>query len=209
MLVLAFDTCMDKMYVTLVKDEQVLKSVEVSYEEMQTRSPLLLQTIRDILLEYNLNFTDLDLLATSVGPGGFTAIRTCMTVARVMAQELNKKLIGVTSFEILSNLPINYGEKKKLIALDARRESAYVSFDGEIKGIVPLEDVKALIASEDCFVVTDNKLKPVLGGISYQEINSSLGEIIAKIAITKSQSETGDWGKLTPLYLSSPANAKV
>lgn len=208
MLVLAFDTCMDKMYVTLCDNARVLSSVAIPYEGMQTRSPKLLETIKNILLQNNLNFSNLDLIATSVGPGGFTAIRTCMTVARVMAQELNKKLIGVTSFEILQNLPIDYQNKLKLVALDARRDSAYVAIDEDIKGIVLIEDLKKIISENDYFVVTDDKLQPVLGGISYQKLDLPLGEIIAKIAIEKSTKEDGDWGKLTPLYLSSPANAK-
>ncbi len=203
MLVLAFDTCMDKMYVTLSRDGVSLKTVAVPYEGMQTRSPRLLETIKEILLENSLTFADLDLIATSVGPGGFTAIRTCMTVARVMAQELGKKLIGVNSFEILENLPINYEGKKKFIALDARRESAYVAIDGEIKGIMPLTEIN----TDGYFVVTDNKLQPILGGISYQSLDIALSEIIAQIAVKKAETEDGDWGKLTPLYLAAPANA--
>lgn len=204
MLVLAFDTCMDKMYVSLVKDNVSLTSVAVPYEGMQTRSPRLLQTIREMLIDNNLTFSELDLIATSVGPGGFTAIRTCMTVARVMAQELGKKLIGVTSFEILQNLPIDYQGKQKMIALDARRESAYVAIDDEIKGIVLLSEIN----TDGYFVVTDNKLKPIIGGISYQELNINISEIIAKIAIEKAKTQDGDWGKLTPLYLAAPANAR-
>ena len=203
MLVLAFDTCLDKMYVTLVRDGVTLKTVAAPYEGMQTRSPRLLETIKDVLLENGLTFADLDLIATSVGPGGFTAIRTCMTVARVMAQELGKKLIGITSFEVLENLPIDYEVKKKLIALDARRESAYVAIDAEIKGIVPLAELK----TDGYFVVTDDKLQPILGGISYQSLNVNLGEIIARLAVKKAETEDGDWGKLVPLYLSKPANA--
>ncbi len=203
MLVLAFDTCMDKMYVTLCRDGAVLNSVAVPYEGMQTRSPKLLETVKNVLLENSLTFADLDLIATSVGPGGFTAIRTCMTVARVMAQELGKKLIGVTSFEILENLPVDFEGKKKLVALDARRESAYVAVDGEIKGIVPLNEIQ----TDGYFVVTDDKLQPILGGVSYQSLDVNLGEIIAKIAVEKSKNEDGDWGKLTPLYLSAPSNS--
>lgn len=203
MLVLAFDTCMDKMYVTLCSGENTLRTVAVPYEGMPVRSPRLLETIKNVLIENNLTFEDLDLIATSVGPGGFTAIRTCMTVARVMAQELGKKLIGVTSFEILENLPIDYEGKKKLIALDARRESAYVAIDAEIKGIVPLAELK----TDGYFVVTDDKLQPILGGISYQSLNVNLGEIIARLAVKKAETEDGDWGKLVPLYLSKPANA--
>lgn len=204
MLVLAFDTCMDKMYVTLSRDGAALTAVAMPYAEMQTRSPLLHNTIKYALISNGLKFSDIDLIATSVGPGGFTAIRTCMTVARVMAQELGKKLIGVTSFEVLENLPVDFEGKKKLVALDARRESAYVAIDGEIKGIVPLNEIN----TDGYFVVTDDKLQPILGGVSYQALDVNLGDIIAKIAVEKAKNEDGDWGKLTPLYLSAPANAK-
>ena len=203
MLILAFDTCLDKMYVSLVRDGVALKSVSEAYAGMQTRSPKLLETIKNILIEQNLTFSDLDLIATSVGPGGFTAIRTCMTVARVMAQSLGKKLIGVTSFEILANLPLDCCNKKKLVALDARRESAYVAIDNEIKGIVPLSEIE----TDGYFVITDDKLQPVLGGVSYQSMEINLGEIIAGIAERKRLTQTGEWGQLTPLYLSAPANA--
>jgi len=206
MLVLAFDTCMDKMYVTLVKDGKTLANVEVA-PDPQVRSPKLLENIKNILISNGLDFSNLDLIATNVGAGGFTAIRTCITTARVMAQELNKKLIGVTSFEILENLPIDYEGKPCLVALDARRESAYVAIGDEIKGIVLLEELKKIISEGDYFVITDEKLQPEIGGIAYQTLNLPLGEIIAKIATEKSKTEDGDWGKLQPLYLAAPANA--
>ena len=208
MLVLAFDTCMDKMYITLVKDGKTLSNVEVM-PDPQVRSPKLLENIKNILIENNLKFSDLDLIATNVGAGGFTAIRTCITTARVMAQELNKKLIGVTSFEILENLPIDYENKPCLVALDARRESAYVAINGEIKGIILLEELKKIISEGEYFVITDEKLQPKIGGIAYESLNLPLGEIIAKIAVKKSETENGAWGKLQPLYLAQPLNATL
>ena len=63
------------------------------------------------------------------------------------------------------------------------------------------------INTDGYFVITDDKLQPILGGISYQSLDVNLSEIIAKIAVEKSKNEDGDWGKLTPLYLSKPANS--
>lgn len=208
MLVLAFDTCMDKMYVTLVKDGKTLSNTEVK-PDVQVRSPLIFEALKKMLHENNLTFSDLDLIATNVGTGSFTAIRTCITIARVMAQELNKRLIGVTSFEILQNLPLDYGNKPTLIALDARRESAYVAINGEIRGIVLVEELKKIISEGDYFIITDEKLQAQIGGVAYQTLHLPLGEIIAKIATEKSKTEDGDWGKLQPLYLAAPANATL
>lgn len=207
MLTLAFDTCMDKMYVTLDKDGVTLDSIIVSADEMTSRSPNIHSAIKNILNKNNFTPADLDLIATNVGAGGFTAIRTCITIARVMAQELNKKLIGVTSFEILQNLPIDYNGKPVLVALDARRQSAYTAINADIKGILPLLEIKQLAQSGKYFVITDEKLQPELGGVAYQTLNVNLGEIIARIARKKAEVENGDWGKLQPLYLSTPNNA--
>ena len=207
MLTLAFDTCMDKMYVTLDSDGKTVDNIIVSPEKMLSRSPNIHSAIKNILQKNGLTPKDLDLISTNIDAGGFTAIRTCITVARVMAQELDKKLIGVTSFEILQNLPIDYQGKNILVALDARRESAYVAIDKDIKGIMRINDVMDLIKSGDYFIVTDTKLQPIIGGIDYRTLNINLGEIIVKIARSKSQNENGDWGKLQPLYLCAPNNA--
>lgn len=47
---------------------------------------------------------DVNLIAVNIGPGSFTGIRACVTVARVMAQQLDCKAVGVSSLEILSRL---------------------------------------------------------------------------------------------------------
>ena len=78
---------------------------------------------------------DLDFIATDIGPGSFTGIRACVTVARMLAQQLGIKTVGVSSLEILSGI---LGEND-LVALDARKNKAYI-YDGEIRGAIELEE---------------------------------------------------------------------
>ncbi len=196
--ILAFDTCLDKMYVVLKKDGELLASEIIENQGGKYHSAFLISTIQKVLSENNIKPEDIDLIGVNIGPGSFTGIRACTTVARVMAQQLGCKVKGVSSLEILAQCA---GENP-LVALDARKNAAYLYIDGEIKGAVPVEEVEKLTKSGNYNVITDNKLKPLLGGISYQEKDLPLGEILAKLA--KKKDCDGDWHKLKPLYIQPP-----
>lgn len=198
MKILAFDTCLDKMYVVLKEDEKILASEIIENQGGKYHSAFLVSTIQRVLSQNNIKPADIDLIATNIGPGSFTGIRACTTVARVMAQQLGCKVKGVSTLEILAEC----AKDKPLVATDARKNAAYFYVDGEIKGAIQLEEVKKLTDSGKYNVITDNKLKPILGGISYQESSFPLGEILADLALKKDCD--GDWLKLKPLYIQPP-----
>ena len=198
MITLAFDTCLDKMYVVIKKDGQILSSRVVENKDNKYHSAFLISTLQEIMSKNNIKPQDVDLIAVNIGPGSFTGIRACVTVARVMAQQLNCRAVGISSLEILSKI----ADKNPLVALDARKNCAYLYCEGEIKGAVPLEEVKNIISSGEYIVITDDKLKPILGGISYQEGAYPLGEILANLAEQKN--DEGNWRKLKPLYIQPP-----
>lgn len=195
---LSFDTCLDKMYVSLADDNKIIDSKVVVNHDEKYHSAFLISTIKDILKNNGLTQKDINLIATNIGPGSFTGIRACTTVARVMAQQLNCKAIGISSLEILSKIK----EDIEVVALDARKNKAYLYFENEIKGAVDLEEVKKLSVNKK--IITDDKLQPVLGGISYQSSDAPLGDILAEIAIKKAKTSDCDWRKLKPLYIQPP-----
>lgn len=199
MKILGFDTCLDKTYITLAEDNKIIKSEVILSDGENYHSAYLISTIVKVLKESDLTPQDIDMIATDIGPGSFTGIRACTTVARVLAQQLNIKAIGVSSLEILSK--ILGGDD--LVALDARKNKAYI-YDGKILGAVELEEVDKIVKGRT--VITDNNLLERLGvnaknAVSYQASSYPLGEILTKIALTK---EEGDWKKLKPLYIQPP-----
>ena len=198
MITLAFDTCLDKMYAVIKKDGKVLSSRVVENRDNKYHSAFLISTLQEIMSENGIVPKDIDLIATNIGPGSFTGIRACVTVARVMAQQLDCRAVGVSSLEILSKI----ADGNPLVALDARKDSAYLYCDGEIKGAVKLDDVKNVIATGKYDVITDDKLQPILGGKSYQQGKYALGEILAELA--ENSSAEGNWRKLKPLYIQPP-----
>lgn len=198
--ILVFDTCLDKMYVTLRTEKEILSSKVIENRDNKYHSAFLISTINEILVENNLTPQKLDILGINIGPGSFTGIRACTTVARVMAQQLNIKAIGVSSLEIISKIT----DKNSLVALDARKNKAYLYCDNEIKGAVDIEKVQEIIASGDYYVITDNRLKDTLGGISYQEKNYPLGDILSELVLAKIDAVSGNWAELMPLYIQPP-----
>lgn len=202
MKILAFDTCLDKMYVTLAQDEKILESKIVTNQDNKYHSAFLISTIRDVLHENNIEPKDLDAIGTNVGPGSFTGIRACTTVARMMAQQLDIKACGISSLEILEQ--INPTQKPTMVALDARKNSAYLLYNGKIHGAVQLEEIKNLLTEKDYYLITDDKLQKELGGISYQQEEYQLGEILAKLAFEKLKMQECKWQELKPLYIQPP-----
>lgn len=203
---LCFDTCLDKMYLVLMKDEQILSSEIIENHDSKYHSAFLISTIKDVLKKNNIAPKDLSLIGINIGPGSFTGIRACTTTARVMAQQLNIKATGISSLEIItkayqkiqkSTLPI-------LTALDARKNMAYLYINDEIKGAVALDEVKSLIETGNYEVLTDNKLLPIIGGSSYQKISLPIGETLAELVKKKSTIDKCNWQELKPLYIQPP-----
>ena len=203
---LCFDTCLDKMYITLSKEETILDSRIVENHDLKYHSAFLISTIEQILNQNGVKPENLFLIGINDGPGSFTGIRACTTTARVMAQQLNIKATGISSLEIITKADeaTQKPSKPVLTALDARKNMAYLYKDNEVKGAIPLDDVKAIISKGDYEILTDDKLEPILGGKSYQKLNLPLGEILTKLAIKKSKTEDCDWRKLKPLYIQPP-----
>ena len=199
MKILAFDTCLDKTYITLAEDDKIIQSETILSNGENYHSAYLISTIVKVLKNAGLTPKDVDLIATDIGPGSFTGIRACTTVARVLAQQLDIKAVGVSSLEILSKILGG----NDLVALDARKNKAYV-FDGEILGAIELEKVDEIVKGRT--LITDNSLLERFSqytdkAISYQASDYPLGEILAKLALGK---EETNWRKLKPLYIQPP-----
>lgn len=197
--ILAFDTCLDKTYITIRDEFSIKKSEIIRSTDENYHSAYLISTIRKVLKELNLTPQNIDIIATDIGPGSFTGIRACTTVARVMAQQLNIKAVGVSSLEILSKILGG----NDLVALDARKNKAYV-YDGKILGAIELEKVDEIVKLRT--VITDNSLEERFKHnaqkvISYQKSEYPLGEILAELSISKKET---DWHKLKPLYIQPP-----
>lgn len=179
---LSFDTCLDKTYVTLFDGENFNNKIILS-NDGNYHSAYLISTIVEILKEASMTPEDLDCISIDIGPGSFTGIRACTTVARMLAQQLDIKAVGISSLEILSKILGG----NDLVALDARKNKAYV-YDGKVLGAIELEEVDEMVKNRR--LITDNSLFGRFSAltddiVSYQQNEYQLGEILAKLALEK------------------------
>ena len=184
------------------RDDKVLSSKIVTNQDNKYHSAFLISTIKGMLKENNLTPKDINAIGTNVGPGSFTGIRACTTVARIMAQQLDLPAAGISSLEILAKL--NKTDKPTMVALDARKNSAYLYVNEEIQGAIQLEKVKEMLENRDYNLITDDKLQKVLGGTSYQAGEHNLGEILANLTYEKLKTSSCKWQELKPLYIQPP-----
>ncbi|MBQ6516856.1 tRNA (adenosine(37)-N6)-threonylcarbamoyltransferase complex dimerization subunit type 1 TsaB [bacterium] len=200
MQILSFDTCLDKTYITLRKDGDVIDSRIINSDSENYHSAYLITTIAKVLNDNDLKPQSLDIIATDVGPGSFTGIRACTVVARTMAQQLNIKTLGISSLEILSQI-----DKDAVVVLDARKESGYL-WDNEIKAAIPLVDIYNIVKGRK--IITDDSLIDKLKGfsdnvISYKDGNYDLGVYLSDIA-EREADKAANWNDLKPLYIQPP-----
>lgn len=214
MYLLAFDTSLNKTYIALGCDGQIVNSQVVESKDGIYHSEFLTEKIKEILSDNSLKITDIGAVITNVGPGSFTGIRTCNTVARMLGQQLDVDVVGVSSLEILSSL--NDSEKESLCLMDARKHKAYAAvYSGSVEILQPsaLEIDEAIkIASDNkYFVIADTKISAILKengieSLNYEETNYDLGRNLLKLGYEHlKRGGNFNFALLKPLYIQPPS----
>lgn len=213
MKILTFDTSLNKLYVTLSEDGVLLESKIIESTPEHYHSAFLLPTILEILKKHDLIAKNIDLVGVNIGPGSFTGIRACCTVARVMGQSVEIPVIGVSSLEILAKM--NKCDKPVVILMDARKGKSYYAkyINGEeIVEPCAIEYNKAFekVKSEDCSVICDKRMVKMLSEeniehTNFEEIDFDFGKCLAELAYKHfNTGKDFNWAKLKPLYIQPP-----
>lgn len=214
---LVFDTCFNKTYIVLRENNKVINTEIIQSTDSNYHSAFLIPKIRDILKSNNLLIKDLDAIGVNIGPGSFTGIRAGITIARVMAQQANLKLVGITSLEILSKLPLN--DENIIVTLDARKNKVYFAQYKNGEEIVPacLIEKEELInkINDNISVITDTSISEYLkenniNSTNYEKSDYNLGLYLAE-TVNKKLNQNKDnfnWAKVKPLYLQKPSITK-
>ena len=186
MKILVFDTCFNKSYIVLREDNTILSSKIINSTEDNYHSAYVIPEIRNILKDNNIQIKDLEAIGINIGPGSFTGIRAGITIARVLAQQTNLKLIGIESLMILSKL--NKTEKKSLIVTDARKNKVYTAlYDKQNTLIKPkLEDKENIIKYIDnnTYIISDKTINKYLNELNIELLESLEGlQILTSLAL--------------------------
>ena len=130
MITFYIDTTSKYLYTGLVKDNELLNEKKLCLST--NLSVFTVDEVSKMFLEVNLKPSDIDKIIVVNGPGSFTGIRIGVTLAKIYAFCLNKKIITITSLEAMKE-SIN---SNKLIVpiLNARRNACYAAiYDGDEK----------------------------------------------------------------------------
>ncbi len=220
MKILVFDTCFNKSYIVLSENDKILTSKIIESTEQNYHSAYIIPTIKEILKENKILIKDINAIGINIGPGSFTGIRAGITIARVLAQQFNIKLIGIESLKILSFL--NNSEKEySLVLTDARKNKVYTALykkSGETVFCPKLEDKENIFTyiNEHTQIITDKSINEYLKSnniksINYEENDSDFGLYLSKLVYNELTNNTKNdfhWAKVKPLYIQQPSITK-
>lgn len=146
MITLAFDSTAKIASVAVTDGEKLLSIYSVN--NGLTQSELLLPMAEDALRELRLSFSDVELLAASVGPGSFTGVRIGTALVKGLAFGKNIPCASVSTLEALAE---NLSGINGIIvpAMDARRSQLYTAvFEYADGGLTRLTEDMAISISE-------------------------------------------------------------
>lgn len=148
--VLAFDTAGSACSVAVGRESGVLACER--QEMRHGHAEALLPMIDRVVAAAGLAAADIDVVAVSTGPGGFTGIRAGLAGAQGLALAIGASQVGVSSFAAVAALAAK-ADAPLLVALDSRRIDPYVQLFDEAgaaasdPAAIPLERLASHVAT--------------------------------------------------------------
>jgi len=157
--ILQIETATTVCSVALARDGEV-----VAYKQLDERNihaEIITLFIEELIATVGINYSDLDAIAVSCGPGSYTGLRIGISTAKGLCFALDKPLIAVETLEAMAAGVTDKEEHaNKLLCpmIDARRMEVYTAlFDGRGNRIT---STSAAIIDENSFsdVLKNNKV---------------------------------------------------
>jgi len=124
MIVLATETSTAQGSVALIQDSQVL--VLESSMQQRAHSEFVNPAIERVLQKSKLNLENVDVFATSTGPGSFTGIRVAGNIIKSLSYSFSKPMVALDSLALLA-LPARFQFKNILTIINAYKNMVYFS----------------------------------------------------------------------------------
>lgn len=210
--ILNIETATKNCSISIAKDGETLICKEIA-EQGYSHAEKLHVFIADALQQLNIDFSELQAIAVSQGPGSYTGLRIGVSAAKGLCYALNIPLIAIDTLEALA-LQIEVSAGDIIIPMiDARRMEVYNAvFDSSHKKI---HDTKAEIVTESSFsefeadihLIGDGalKCKEILSSSRfkyYPEINYPSAREMSRLSFEKhKKSDTVDVAYFEPFYL--------
>lgn len=138
MKILYIDTSTDYLYTGIVSDNILLAEIKQKFSH--DLSKYALYEISEMLKKVNINPTEVDKIIVVNGPGSFTGIRVGMTIAKIYAYTLKKKIIYISSLDAMQ---ISISSNNLIVpVIDARRGFVYAGIYQDNKELLKKQYIK-------------------------------------------------------------------
>jgi len=124
MRILALDAALARCAAAIVVDREMVAAHQT--DATQGHAALLPVMAKDVLAKAAITAASLDLVAVTVGPGGFTGIRAGLALAHGIAVAVGVPVVGVTVGETLAESLPFLGERHLWTAIDSRRGRVFL-----------------------------------------------------------------------------------
>lgn len=162
MRILAFDTTAAACSIALVDDHTVLAHEHLAMAQGQAEA--LIPLIDEVMAAANLDYSQLDRIAVTVGPGSFTGVRVGLATARALGLAANTPVVGVSTLDVLADAVPDVERARVrtiLSAIDTKRGELYVQLYDEhgsaqnAPAALPPPDLSTWVEAETVCVVGD------------------------------------------------------
>ncbi|MGI4751381.1 MAG: tRNA (adenosine(37)-N6)-threonylcarbamoyltransferase complex dimerization subunit type 1 TsaB [Janthinobacterium lividum] len=192
--ILQIETSTTSCSVALAQDGKVLSSRTINQRNIHAQ--VITVFIGEIFAENSLNFTELDAVAVSSGPGSYTGLRIGVSTAKGLCFSLEKPLIAVeTLLAMAAGYLLRFPNPAKETFLlcpmiDARRMEVYTAlFDQDLKQI---EATSAAIITAESFQNVLNQHKIIFFGDGAAKCKTVLGDYPNAVFIDDFFNEAAD-----------------
>ncbi len=124
-IILNLETATKNCSVTIAREGKTIACKEIA-EQNFSHAEKLHVFIEELLAENNLNFSDLNAIAVSQGPGSYTGLRIGVSSAKGFCYALNIPLIAVDTLQLLAK-QIQIEEGIIIPMIDARRMEVFTA----------------------------------------------------------------------------------
>ncbi len=212
--ILAIDTSSPVASAAIMADG--LLTGEYIISNGKTHSQIIIPLISDMLKKSGLTVNDIDVFATSLGPGSFTGLRIGVATAKAFAQATGKRIIGISALYALCANVINCDNMLLCPIMDARRGNVYNAIyknGSQIRGdrLLSLESVLDEVKNEKTLFLGDGiskhrkRIEEIMGeraAFAPEHIALQRASSIAYLANIRA--ESGDFDNLyslEPVYV--------
>jgi tRNA threonylcarbamoyladenosine biosynthesis protein TsaB len=160
-LILNLETATKNCSVALAKDGKTIACKEIAAQNFSHAEKLHV-FIEEILSENNIQFSDLNAIAVSQGPGSYTGLRIGVSSAKGLCYALNIPLIAVDTLQLLAK-QITIENGIILPMIDARRMEVFSAFYN--KNHIQIRSTQAEIIDESSYQEISGTIHLVGDGI--------------------------------------------